>query len=78
MVYSNYENALALEIPWNDFPRLCGRPGEIYTLERKAEFLLSNTVDAKDYQAAVEEVRKLGIDPSKVPRAEKALRPKRS
>ncbi|MFI5117110.1 MAG: AbrB/MazE/SpoVT family DNA-binding domain-containing protein [Terriglobales bacterium] len=42
-------------------------PVEIYTPERKAEFLLSNAVDVKDYQAAVEEVRKLGIDPTKIP-----------
>ncbi len=42
-------------------------PVEIYTPERKAEFLLSNAVDAEDYQAAVAEVRKLGIDPAKVP-----------
>ena len=42
-------------------------PVEIYTLERKAEFLLSNAVDAEDYEAAVAEVRRLGIDPSKIP-----------
>jgi AbrB family looped-hinge helix DNA binding protein len=42
-------------------------PVEIYTAERKAELLLSNAVDAKDYQAAVAEVRKLGIDPAKIP-----------
>ncbi len=40
---------------------------EIYTPERRAEFLLSNAVDAKDYAAAVEEVRKLGIDPASIP-----------
>ncbi len=42
-------------------------PVEIYTPERKAEFLLSNTVDAEDYDAAVKEVRRLGIDPAKIP-----------
>jgi hypothetical protein len=42
-------------------------PVEIYTPERRAEFLLSNAVDAKDYDAALEEVRKLGIDPAKIP-----------
>lgn len=42
-------------------------PVEIYTPERKAEFLLSNAVDADDYQAAFREVRKMGINPSKVP-----------
>jgi AbrB family looped-hinge helix DNA binding protein len=42
-------------------------PVEVYTLERKAEFLLSNAVDAEDYEAAVAEVRRLGIDPSRIP-----------
>src|ERR1700680_1981420 len=41
-----------------------GLPVEIYAPERKAEFLLSNAVDAKDYQAAAAAVAKLGIDPS--------------
>jgi bifunctional DNA-binding transcriptional regulator/antitoxin component of YhaV-PrlF toxin-antitoxin module len=40
---------------------------EVYTPERKAEFLLSNAVDAEDYAAALAEVRKSGVDPSKVP-----------
>lgn len=40
---------------------------EIYTDERKAEFLLSNAVDEQDYAWAVGEVRKLGIDPNAVP-----------
>ena len=52
-------------------------PVEIYTPERKAEFLLSNAVDVKDYQAAVEEVRKLGIDPAKIPHY-KPRKPSRS
>ena len=42
-------------------------PLEIYTPERRAEFLLSNAVDERDYQAAVAEAGKLGIDPAKVP-----------
>jgi len=40
---------------------------EIYTPERKAEFLLSNAVDADDYTRAVAEVRALGIDPDTIP-----------
>jgi bifunctional DNA-binding transcriptional regulator/antitoxin component of YhaV-PrlF toxin-antitoxin module len=39
---------------------------EVYTPERKAEFLLSNAVDPADYAAACEEVRKLGLDPDAV------------
>ena len=38
-------------------------PVEIYTPTRIAEFLLSNAVNAKDYRAALQAVRKLGIDP---------------
>ena len=41
-------------------------PVEHYTDERKAEFLLSNAVDEQDYAWAVQEVRKLGIDPETV------------
>lgn len=49
-------------------------PVEIYTPERKAEFLLSTAVDAKDYAAAVAEVKKLGLDPSKIPHRRPAKR----
>jgi len=42
-------------------------PVEIYTPERKAEFLLSNAVNADDYRRAVAEVRKLGLDPKRIP-----------
>ena len=42
-------------------------PLERYTPERKAEFLLYNVVTPEDYAWALEEVRKLGIDPKTVP-----------
>ena len=42
-------------------------PIEIYTPERRAEFLLSNAVDAEDYQAAVAEVKKMGLEPASIP-----------
>lgn len=42
-------------------------PVEIYTPERKAEFLLSNAVDQKDYTWARREVRKMGLDPDRIP-----------
>jgi AbrB family looped-hinge helix DNA binding protein len=42
-------------------------PLEIYTPERKAEFLLNNTVTPQDYAWAVKEVRKMGLDPQKIP-----------
>ncbi len=43
---------------------------EMYSPERKAEFLLSNAVDDEDYARAVEEVRKLGLDPDAISHAE--------
>lgn len=42
-------------------------PVEIYTDERKAEFLLNNAMSRRDYAWACEEVRKLGLDPEKIP-----------
>ena len=42
-------------------------PLESYTPERRAEFLLSNAVDAGDYARAQEEVRKMGLDPAAIP-----------
>jgi len=41
-------------------------PIEIYTPERKAEFLLSNALDWDDYRATLAEVKKLGVDPAKI------------
>jgi AbrB family looped-hinge helix DNA binding protein len=41
-------------------------PIERYGPERKAGFLLSNTVDSQDYEQAVREVRKLGLDPADI------------
>jgi AbrB family looped-hinge helix DNA binding protein len=42
-------------------------PVEIYTPERRAEFLLSNAVDAEDYRAAVAEVKRMGLEPARIP-----------
>ena len=42
-------------------------PLEVYSAERKAEFLLSNAVDDEDYTRAVKAVKKLGLDPAAVP-----------
>lgn len=41
-------------------------PVEIYTPERRAEFLLNNAVDAKDYRRALAEVKRMGLDPSRI------------
>lgn len=41
-------------------------PLEIYSLERKAEFILSNAVSDDDYQEAVLEVKNMGLDPKKI------------
>ena len=42
-------------------------PVETYTPERKAQFLLSNTIDAADYAGAVAMVRAMGLDPDAIP-----------
>ena len=42
-------------------------PVETYTVQRKAEFLLNNAVDAADYRRAVREVKKLGLNPDEIP-----------
>lgn len=42
-------------------------PVEIYTPERKAEFLLSNTVDEAEYQEVLKEVRQMGLEPERIP-----------
>ena len=42
-------------------------PVEIYTPERRAEFLLSNAVDKEEYQEALEEIRQMGINPENIP-----------
>lgn len=49
-------------------PRTRGAPTvvEAYTPERKAEFLLPNAVNARDYLEACEAVRRLGIDPDAI------------
>jgi len=41
-------------------------PVEIYTRERRAEFLLSNAIDADDYARALKEVREMGLDPATI------------
>jgi AbrB family looped-hinge helix DNA binding protein len=40
---------------------------EKYSPERKAEFLLSNSVDEPDYRKARKAVQKLGLDPDSIP-----------
>jgi AbrB family looped-hinge helix DNA binding protein len=41
-------------------------PYEKYTQERIAEFLLGSAADAESYAQAVEEVRRMGVDPEKI------------
>jgi AbrB family looped-hinge helix DNA binding protein len=41
-------------------------PVEIYTFERRAEFLLNNAVDAADYRDARAEVKRMGLDPDRI------------
>ena len=42
-------------------------PVEIYSAERAAGLLLSNAVDADDYEAARVEVESMGLEPDRVP-----------
>lgn len=42
---------------------------ELYSAERKAEFLLSNAVDDEDYARARQDVVELGVDPDSIPHA---------
>ena len=39
---------------------------EMYTAERKAEFLLGNATTAEEYAEAVAEVRRMGLDPQRI------------
>ncbi len=48
-------------------------PLESYTPARQAEFLLSNAVDAEDYARAVDEVRRMGVDPAVIPHYKPAV-----
>jgi hypothetical protein len=48
-------------------------PVEVYTPERKAEFLLNNAVDPADYREARAKVKRLGVDPDRI----KHRRPRR-
>ena len=41
-------------------------PVEVYSPERKAEFLLANAVGVEDRKSAEKEVRRLGLDPRKI------------
>lgn len=42
-------------------------PIEVYSADRRAEFLLSNATDADDYRSARGEVQRMGLDPDAVP-----------
>ena len=42
-------------------------PLEIYSPERKAEFLLNSAVTLEDYEWATQEALKLGVDPESIP-----------
>jgi len=42
-------------------------PVEIYSPERKAEFLLNNAVTAEDYSEAMQKVHEMGLQPDRIP-----------
>lgn len=41
-------------------------PVEIYSRERRAEFLLNNATDAADYRRARAEVKRMRLDPDRI------------
>ncbi|MGO9605878.1 MAG: hypothetical protein ACLQAT_21235 [Candidatus Binataceae bacterium] len=41
-------------------------PVEVYTRQRRAEFLLNNAVDAEDYRRVCDEVKRMGLDPDRI------------
>jgi AbrB family looped-hinge helix DNA binding protein len=48
---------------------------EIYSPERRAEFLLSNAVDVRDYARVARLVRRMGLDPDVIPHRKPRPRP---
>lgn len=40
---------------------------EVYTPERKAAFLLESCFTREEYEKALEEVRRMGLDPDAIP-----------
>lgn len=42
-------------------------PVEIYSLDRQAEFLLSNAIDEEEYRAARADVIGMGLNPDEIP-----------
>jgi AbrB family looped-hinge helix DNA binding protein len=49
-------------------------PVEIYTPERKAEFLLNNALTQEEYDEACDAVREMGLDPQKIPNTNPNMR----
>jgi AbrB family looped-hinge helix DNA binding protein len=48
-------------------------PIEVYSPTRHAEFLLSNAVDAQEYQNAIHEVVAMGLNPDEIPHDRPAI-----
>jgi AbrB family looped-hinge helix DNA binding protein len=49
-------------------------PVEIYTPQRKAEFLLNNAVSQRDYDKACAAILAMGLDPAAIPNTEHVRR----
>ena len=41
-------------------------PMEVYSEDRKAAFILSNATNEEDYERALDEVRRMGLDPEAI------------
>ncbi|MCX7124748.1 MAG: AbrB/MazE/SpoVT family DNA-binding domain-containing protein [Gammaproteobacteria bacterium] len=57
IIIENHSDGLLLKI---------ALPVEKYTLERQAEFILSNSINATDYASARKAVKSMGLNPDKI------------
>ncbi len=51
-------------------------PVEVYSSQRRAEFLLNNAMNASDYAKARAEVKRMGLDPDRIDHLKPRRRPK--
>lgn len=49
-------------------------PVEIYTPERKAEFLLNSAITQEEYDEVYKAVQEMGLDPQKIPNTDPNMR----
>lgn len=68
--YGIHEGSLMIPEPTEDgiiLKPATVMPVEVYTAQRRAEFILSNAVDEHEYNDAVREVQDMGLEPATIP-----------